>query len=278
MQLSRVLSGSLQTNATPGSTWNLAKSRPEAFVVGVDKSFARLTRNAAFRGRDTNEGWGSEMERGQGAFGAGTLESTEESEPPPARDNMILVRANCIDFWRLIWESGLDVGKQLQRIVCACLCVARRAGNIDGTHSYMHAHMRSRNRARVAHPLVPKPVPEAKATHAAMAWIAVVSHSSLHGCPDRSSRGKRTPTDTLTCRGACSHLAFVRVCAHVYAHEHCRVCVNRLYFLFASNRAGARTWKKWQSLLMKSAVTVQCLRCVLFCLALCPFLPLTRCM
>ena len=118
MQLSRVLSGSLQTNATPGSTWNLAKSRPEAFVVGVDKSFARLTRNAAFRGRDTNEGWGSEMERGQGAFGAGTLESTEESEPPPARDNMILVRANCIDFWRLIWESGLAVGKQLQKIAC----------------------------------------------------------------------------------------------------------------------------------------------------------------
>ena len=107
--------------------------------MGVDKSFARLTRNAAFRGRDTNEGWGSGMERGQGAFGAGTLESTEESEPPPARDNMILVRANCIDFWRLIWESGLDVGKKLQKIVCACLCVARRAGNIDGTHSCVHA-------------------------------------------------------------------------------------------------------------------------------------------
>jgi len=34
---------------TGRSTWNLAALRPDAFVIGVDKSLVRLTRNAAFR-------------------------------------------------------------------------------------------------------------------------------------------------------------------------------------------------------------------------------------
>ena len=34
---------------TGRSTWNLAKVRPDAFIIGVDKSIARLERNAAFR-------------------------------------------------------------------------------------------------------------------------------------------------------------------------------------------------------------------------------------
>jgi len=36
---------------TGRSTWNMAKLRPDAFIVGVDKSLVRLTRNAAFRDR-----------------------------------------------------------------------------------------------------------------------------------------------------------------------------------------------------------------------------------
>jgi len=36
---------------TGRSTWNLAHLRPDAFIIGVDKSLVRLTRNAAFRGK-----------------------------------------------------------------------------------------------------------------------------------------------------------------------------------------------------------------------------------
>ncbi|EKX50740.1 hypothetical protein GUITHDRAFT_103331 [Guillardia theta CCMP2712] len=67
---------------TGRSTYNLARENPTSFVVGVDKSEVRLNRNRIFR----------------------------ESSNGPA-ENMILVRANCIDFWRLIWQAGWKIDR-----------------------------------------------------------------------------------------------------------------------------------------------------------------------
>ena len=118
---------------TGRSTWNLAALRPDAFVIGVDKSLVRLTRNAAFRQhanlQETVAGADSDAEAGVDNNDAGTdnVQDEDSSESTFAladadaveegrsrkqwakRDNMILVRANCIDFWRLIWESGLSI-------------------------------------------------------------------------------------------------------------------------------------------------------------------------
>jgi len=66
---------------TGRSTLRLAEQNPGAFVIGVDKSGVRLERNAAFR---------------RSGDGAGA-------------PNAVLVRADCCDFWRLLWESGARV-------------------------------------------------------------------------------------------------------------------------------------------------------------------------
>jgi tRNA G46 methylase TrmB len=116
---------------TGRSTWNLAALRPDAFVIGVDKSLVRLTRNAAFRQhaslQETVAGADSDAVDNDADAGAGNVQDEDSSESTFAladadaveegrsrkqwakRDNMILVRANCIDFWRLIWESGLSI-------------------------------------------------------------------------------------------------------------------------------------------------------------------------
>jgi tRNA (guanine-N7-)-methyltransferase len=93
---------------TGRSTWNLAAMRPDAFIVGVDKSLARLERNAVFRERQTGEEQG--MGRGRAKYTDAAAEDDDKDHKlPPPRENMILLRANCIDFWRLIWESDLTV-------------------------------------------------------------------------------------------------------------------------------------------------------------------------
>ena len=121
---------------TGRSTWNLAALRPDAFVIGVDKSLVRLTRNAAFRehaslqetvtGADSDDGAGVDNDADAGAdnvndedssestfalvrAGADTVAEGRSRKRWAKRDNMILVRANCIDFWRLLWESGLSI-------------------------------------------------------------------------------------------------------------------------------------------------------------------------
>lgn len=66
---------------TGRSTACLAGLRPNSFVVGIDKSLVRLERNKGFR--DTS------------------------GQSLPA-NNMVLVRANCIDFWRCAWEAGWE--------------------------------------------------------------------------------------------------------------------------------------------------------------------------
>jgi len=93
----------------------------------------RLTRNAAFRQhaslQETVAGADSDAVDNDADAGAGNVQDEDSSESTCAlvladadavekgrsrkqwskRDNMILVRANCIDFWRLIWESGLSI-------------------------------------------------------------------------------------------------------------------------------------------------------------------------
>lgn len=54
------------------STLQLAAARPDAFVIGVDQSLDRLARG----------------------------------KPQPLPDNCILVRADLVDFWRLMLEDG----------------------------------------------------------------------------------------------------------------------------------------------------------------------------
>jgi tRNA (guanine-N7-)-methyltransferase len=57
------------------STWHLAQQNPGSFVVGVDQSADRLARHTAWSG------------------------------PPPL--NCVLVRADLVDFWRLLLEAGI---------------------------------------------------------------------------------------------------------------------------------------------------------------------------
>eukprot|EP00802_Teleaulax_amphioxeia_P012823 Tamp_12868.p1 GENE.Tamp_12868~~Tamp_12868.p1 ORF type:complete len:327 (+),score=43.89 Tamp_12868:22-981(+) len=116
---------------TGRSTWNLAALRPDAFVIGVDKSLVRLTRNAAFRHHASAHGPDADgdadpdsaedsltLAREDEDTGDSSDDDLDETpkggqgrsgRPRPQRDNMILVRANCIDFWRLVWESGLPI-------------------------------------------------------------------------------------------------------------------------------------------------------------------------
>lgn len=67
---------------TGRSSLLLAEARPDRFVVGIDKSVARLSRNRGWR-----EGAGS------------------HTIPP----NVVLVRGDCTDIWRIVWEEGWEV-------------------------------------------------------------------------------------------------------------------------------------------------------------------------
>jgi tRNA (guanine-N7-)-methyltransferase len=62
----------------------LAEERPDSFVVGIDKSEARLSRNRGWR-----EGAGS------------------HSIP----QNVVLVRGDCTDLWRSAWRHGWNVAE-----------------------------------------------------------------------------------------------------------------------------------------------------------------------
>ena len=105
---------------TGRSTWNLAKLRPDAFIIGVDKSLTRLARNAAFRERMSLSDADFEKKVAQDdddetqTGGASTdtsryTTSYTQQRHAHQRENMILVRANCVDFWRLLWESDLTI-------------------------------------------------------------------------------------------------------------------------------------------------------------------------
>lgn len=82
------------------STWRLAQQNPNARVIGVDKSFSRLEKHGQqpeFAGYDGQH-------------------STAEKLPYPdpqtvflARDNYCVVRADVIDFWRLIAEQHWQI-------------------------------------------------------------------------------------------------------------------------------------------------------------------------
>lgn len=65
---------------TGRSTQIIAQHRPGAFVIGMDKSAPRLARTKAFREREQD-----------------------------SISNMVLVRANCIDMWELLWRSDLKI-------------------------------------------------------------------------------------------------------------------------------------------------------------------------
>ncbi len=95
---------------TGRSTWNLAALRPDAFVIGVDKSLVRLTRNAAFRQQARPDADGdADPDSAEGSF---TLAQEDEDtgdsndddlgempkggqgrsgKPRPQRDNMVCV-------------------------------------------------------------------------------------------------------------------------------------------------------------------------------------------
>eukprot|EP00639_Heterosigma_akashiwo_P012049 CAMPEP_0206361004 /NCGR_PEP_ID=MMETSP0294-20121207/72_1 /ASSEMBLY_ACC=CAM_ASM_000327 /TAXON_ID=39354 /ORGANISM="Heterosigma akashiwo, Strain CCMP2393" /LENGTH=163 /DNA_ID=CAMNT_0053805743 /DNA_START=680 /DNA_END=1168 /DNA_ORIENTATION=- len=83
---------------TGRSAVSLANAHPDLPVLGVDRSLARLGRSAAFRYsgaassaeelEECGDGAAPEMERGQ-----------------PKQKNLLLLRAELSDFWRLIDES-----------------------------------------------------------------------------------------------------------------------------------------------------------------------------
>lgn len=68
------------------STVNLSEQFPDHFIVGIDKSEARLSRNRLFRARQSSREW--------------TL-----------HDNILLVRADCIAFWLQLAKTSISIAR-----------------------------------------------------------------------------------------------------------------------------------------------------------------------
>lgn len=83
------------------STWRLAKQHPESVVIGVDKSFARVQKHGQqpeYREYDQQEH--NPLNK-----------QPDDHESFLAKDNYCVVRADVIDFWRLIQPLGWDIQK-----------------------------------------------------------------------------------------------------------------------------------------------------------------------
>lgn len=82
------------------STWRLAQQHPEAVVIGIDKSFSRLEKHGLQPEYATYDGQ-------QEALGDASAENNQAVFL--SRDNYAVVRADVIDFWRLICEADWDI-------------------------------------------------------------------------------------------------------------------------------------------------------------------------
>ncbi|KAJ1485714.1 hypothetical protein T484DRAFT_1792600, partial [Baffinella frigidus] len=87
---------------TGRSTQNIAAAHPEHFVIGVDKSLSRLNRTSSFRASATNGN--ADAENAPPA--PNTISSSLGGSGAEAA---VLVCGNCVDFWRLLWESGVRI-------------------------------------------------------------------------------------------------------------------------------------------------------------------------
>lgn len=83
---------------TARSTLLLGEMYSEHTVIGIDRSFVRLSRSTITKGNDTD------------LLVDGTIPTEKSMRPFQAvSSNVLLVRAELIDFWRCCWNAGWNI-------------------------------------------------------------------------------------------------------------------------------------------------------------------------
>lgn len=94
------------------STWRLAKDNPDALVIGVDKSFSRLEKHAQQPEFSAYDEIHKQERKGSKRQENGPDNTGQEHQAVfHARDNYCVVRADVIDFWRLITQQDWHVAQ-----------------------------------------------------------------------------------------------------------------------------------------------------------------------
>lgn len=100
---------------TGDSTQRLAEIHPHHFAIGIDKSAARLSKNPSFNPLLGGAGVGHSDNPLLGGAGVGLPAEAKSTEYVPNQSqvpqNLLLVRADLIDFWRLAVQHNWQVDK-----------------------------------------------------------------------------------------------------------------------------------------------------------------------
>lgn len=90
---------------TGKSSLILGEQYPNHFVIGIDKSISRLSRNWLFRNsRSSSSIDGDVTEKDAASTAVTTQQQHQYSNVQQVSTNVLLVRAELVDFWRLILE------------------------------------------------------------------------------------------------------------------------------------------------------------------------------
>lgn len=90
------------------STWRLAQQYPESVVIGVDKSFARVQKHGQ---QPEYQEYDPSLQKPSNKDSDENAKQPDVQESFMAKDNYCVVRADVIDFWRLIQPLCWNIEK-----------------------------------------------------------------------------------------------------------------------------------------------------------------------